>query len=184
MYLNEASDVLAISCSYNPINTMSPVLWWSVWFRWNVQMVPISLDYTVTERWRVDRTLGKIANVCCCLLRVNSNCFWSLVDWDRKEHICCKINGKINWDGKEHICKIKINFWIAIVPTVEQAYNNLNRNMFKVLENSDCCLAYLQMAYTMYVQVVHTSFVIGIVVSRESAQVATLSRKSRVTDAW
>lgn len=59
--------------------------------------------------------------------------------------------------------------------------------MFKVLENSDCCLAYLQMAYTMYVQVVHTSFVVGIVLSRESAiwpQVATLSRKSRVTDAW
>lgn len=42
---------------------------------------------------------------------------------------------------------------IAIVPTIEKVYNNLHRNIFKVLKNSDCSLGYVQVAYTMYVQV-------------------------------
>lgn len=79
---------------------------------------------------------------------------------------------------------------IAIVPTIEKVYNNLHRNIFKVLKNSDCSLGYVQVAYTMYVQV-------GVTIAQGSLleygflgkvhiwpEMAILSRGSRVTDTW
>lgn len=64
---------------------------------------------------------------------------------------------------------------IAIVPTIEKVYNNLHRNIFKVLKNSDCSLGYLQMAYTVSVQMVYTystRVIAGLWLSRESAYLA------------
>lgn len=79
---------------------------------------------------------------------------------------------------------------IAIVPTIEKVYNNLHRNIFKVLKNSDCSLGYVQVAYTMYVQV-------GFTIAQGSLldygflgkvhiwpEMAILSRDPRVTDTW
>ena len=48
----------------------------------------------------------------CCLLPVNSNCFWSFADWDGKEYIY-KMNGKINWDRKDTFAKSKS---ISVLP--------------------------------------------------------------------
>lgn len=79
---------------------------------------------------------------------------------------------------------------IAIVPTIEKVYNNLHRNIFKVLKNSDCSLGYLQMAYTMYVQVVYTTAQVSLLEYGFLGkvhiwpEVAILSRNSRVTDTW
>lgn len=79
---------------------------------------------------------------------------------------------------------------IAIVPTIEKVYNNLHRNIFKVLKNSDCSLGYLQMAYTMYVQVVYTIAQVSLLEYGFRGkvhiwpEVAILSRDSRVTDTF
>lgn len=75
---------------------------------------------------------------------------------------------------------------IAIVPTTEKVYNNLHRNIFKVLKNSDCSLGYLQVAYTMYVQVVYTIAQVSLLEYGFLGkvhiwpEVAILSRNSRV----
>lgn len=75
---------------------------------------------------------------------------------------------------------------IAIVPTIEKVYNNLHRNIFKVLKNSDCSLGYLQVAYTMYVQVVYTIAQVSLLEYGFLGkvhiwpEVAILSRNSRV----
>lgn len=76
---------------------------------------------------------------------------------------------------------------IAIVPTIEKVYNNLHRNIFKVLKNIDCSLGYLQVAYTMYIQVVYTIAQVSLLEYGFLGkvhiwpEVAILSRNSRVT---
>lgn len=106
---------------------------------------------------------------------------------------------KTSIEVKDFIHRYKISlqiFWqfhlsnpfypIAIVPTIEKVYNNLHRNIFKVLKNSDCSLGYLQVAYTMYVQVVYTIAQVSLLEYGFLGkvhiwpEVAILSRNSRV----
>lgn len=107
----------------------------------------------------------------------------------------CKppLRSKISFIGTKLVYKFFGNFILVtrfiLLPLsqpLKKVYNNLHRNIFKVLKNSDCSLGYLQVAYTMYVQVVYTIAQVSLLEYGFLGkvhiwpEVAILSRNSRV----
>lgn len=109
MYLTKPSEVLAISRSPSSIDTSSPVIMDQCVVLWDAQVVQTSLDYNVTGLIYPQEETGN--NV---FLPVTWNWNFLFLLLSEKEHI---------------YLKSKSISELPFVPTTEEAYNNVHRNI-------------------------------------------------------